>query len=54
MAWSTARKNLARDRAESLGDLQNFIVRSPLFPAGVVLGFFAVVGLLTGAIERIG
>lgn len=52
MAWSTAKKNRARDRAESLGDLQNFIVRSPLFPAGVVIGFVGAAGLLIGAVEH--
>lgn len=52
MTWSTAKKNRARDNAAAWGDLQNFIVRSPLFPAGVVIGFVGAAGLLIGAVEH--
>lgn len=52
MAWSTARKNAARDNAERLGELQKFIVASPLFALFAVVGFFAGAGLLIGGIEH--
>jgi hypothetical protein len=39
MAWSTAKKNRARDRAASLGQLQNFLVGwcNPAMVAGAVV-----------------
>ncbi len=52
MAWSTARKEAARDNAEQWGDLQRFIVGSPLFPLFVTVGAFAGLGLVVGTIER--
>lgn len=54
MAWSTARKNRARDNAARIGGLQNFIVGSRFFPASMVVGFVLVAGLLIGAVESIG
>jgi hypothetical protein len=53
---STRRANrVARktEQAERIGQLQKFIVQSPLFPAVVVVGFFALIGFVTYLVESI-
>lgn len=52
MAWSTARKNRVRDNAERWGDLQRFVMASPLVPMGAVVGAMAVMGLVIGWLEH--
>lgn len=51
MAWSTERKNRARDNAARLGAVQNFVMGSWVYP---VFAFAGLVGafLLVGAIEH--
>ncbi len=50
MAWTTARKNRARDRAARLGELQNFIMGSPIYPFAVLVVLVVALGLV-GAID---
>jgi uncharacterized membrane protein YdfJ with MMPL/SSD domain len=52
MAWTTARKNRARDNAEAWGDLQRFVMASPLFPFVVVVVGLAVMALGIGWLEH--
>lgn len=52
MAWTTARKEAARDNAEQWGDLQRFVVGSPLFPFLVVVVAVLILGLVVGTIEH--
>jgi hypothetical protein len=52
MAWSTARKNRARDNAAVLGYLQNRVIvwaeSSPIAPVLGVIAFFVILGLAGG------
>ena len=50
--WSTERKNVERDRAARLGELQNFVMRAPVIPFLAVLGFILVVALAIGTVEH--
>jgi len=50
--WSVEKIARVEAQAERLGELQKFIVASPLFPLALVLAFVAVAGLLIGALEH--
>ena len=52
VAWTTERKNVERDRAARLGELQNFFMSSPLVPIFVLLGTVLVIGLAIGLVEH--
>lgn len=39
--WNAAKIARAEQQAQALGDIQTFVVRSPLFPVMCVAGFFA-------------
>lgn len=57
MAWSTSRKNRARDNAVRIGRFQTRIESSELFlwfaAAACVISFFVIAGLLIGTIEHL-
>lgn len=48
--WSTEKKNRERDRAARLGQLETFLVKSPILPMTAVVAFFAFV---IGAMELV-
>lgn len=39
--WSAAKIARAEQQAQALGDLQTFVIKSPLFPFACVAAFFA-------------
>lgn len=51
--WSTAKIARVEQQAQALGDLQTFVMKSPLFPLACVLAFFGFVGFVGWAIPKV-
>lgn len=51
--WSAAKIARVEQQAQALGDIQNFVVRSPLFPVVCVALFFGLIGFATWVIPRL-
>jgi len=51
--WSAAKIARVEQQAQALGDLQNFVVRSPLFPGACVVVFYALLFLVVGGVPKL-
>lgn len=51
--WSAAKIARAEVQAQRLGELQTFVMRSPLFPLACVVAFFAFLGFAQWAVNTV-
>lgn len=51
--WSDEKISFKELRAQEIGDLQSFVMKSPLFPFVVVMGFFAVMIFASWAVPAL-
>lgn len=51
--WSTEKKNRERDRAARIGQLEAFLIKSPILPTTAVVAFLAFMIGATELIESI-
>lgn len=51
--WSAERIAREELRAQQLGDLQNFVMKSPLFPIAVVAAFFGFMYFVCWAVPAL-
>lgn len=51
--WSAEKIARVEAQAQALGDLQNFVTRSPLFPLAVVAAFFGAMYFVCWAVPTL-
>lgn len=51
--WSAAKIARVEQQAQALGDLQTFVMKSPLFPTACVIVFFVTMFLVVGGVPKL-